>query len=356
MRVWKKTLSAACAAFFLAAQLAGCSKAHEESQQQAKQDVPQEDAPRKIYSDEQHERHTWLKLLWNEQYAELDKTIAAAYAQRDRGELSSDRLRGRFWQLQQADPPSFLPRIERWVEQQNSTYAYLARGLILLRGAGEVRGEGLARDVSEETWGHVRNLAQRGVDDMNKALELDPRCAMCVGGKIWAGYFLKGRDPRLIDQALALDPTLSQPVLAHFGLLYPQWGGSEAEMLAFIKKMEAAPETAKFSSQLNAVFYYRRGLDFQARGKAAAAIKEYETALSFYPDSDALKNVAELYLQQGQPAKAAQALERNLEQDPWDLYTIEALAQAYIGQGESAKGKAMQEKRTELITRFRNGE
>lgn len=329
--------------------LTGCQKPEPPQVQAAPE------APRKVYNDEQHERHTWLKLLWNEQYAELDKTIAAAYAQRDKGEISSNRLRGRFWQLQQADP-SFMPRFERWVEVQNSSYAYLGRGLNLLRGAGEVRGEGLAREVSEETWGHVRNLAQRGVDDMNKALELDPRCAMCVGGKIWAGYFLKDREPGLIDKALALDPTLRQPVEAHFGLLYPQWGGSEAQMLAFIKRMEGSPDTAKHVPGLNALFYFRRGLGYQAKGNVSEAIKEYETAISYYPDSDALKNVAELYVKEDQLDKAAAALEKNLQDDPWDLYTLEALAQVYFRQKENDKGKEMMAKRDELIARYRAGE
>lgn len=350
-----KRLFMLCVASLLVTQLVGCGSPHEERQQT--QSAGQAESPRKMYSDELHERHTWLKLLWIEQYAELDKTIADAYVQREKGTINSDRLRSRFWQLQQADG-NFEPKLNAWVEQQNSAHAHLARGLYWLQRAENLRGSGPAREVSAEIMEQVRQLARRGVEDLQKALDLDAHCAMCVGGKIWAAYFLGLSDPSLVDKALVLDPTLGQPVIAHFGLLYPQWGGSEKEMTAFIQKMEAVPETARFTPRLHAMFYFRRGLVLHAEGKdIPAAIEAYETAIGYFPDSDALKNVAELYLRQGKPAKATQALERNLEEnDAWDLYTLEALAQAYFGQGDSAKGKAMLEKRNELIARFRNGE
>ena len=105
------------------------------------------------------------------------------------------------------------------------------------------------------------------------------------------------------------------------------------------------------------MFYFRRGLinqyeqlDYQE------AIKNYEMAASHYPYDFAMKNLAELYMQQGDTQKAVTVLKRNLEaNDPWDLYSIEALAQAYFAQGEQSKGEAMIKKRDELLTRFRNG-
>lgn len=354
MPVWKRCFCASFAGLLLTLSLVACGGPVEEKQ--AQQSAPAEEAPRKHYTDELHQRHTWLRLLWVEQYAELEKTIVEAYAQRAQGTISSNTLRGRFWQLQYADA-AFAPKLDAWVAQENSPHAYLARGLNLLQRADNLRGSGPARSVPPEVMAQVKTLAQLGVADLEKSLELDARCAMCIGGKIWAAYFLGVSDPTLVDKALAIDPTLGQPVRAHFGLLYPEWGGSEAQMLAFIQKMEASSDTAKFVPRLHSLVELRRGLALQAQGKdIPAAIAAYEAAIAHYPDSDALKNVAELYLRQGQAGKAAKALDQNLEQDPWDLYTIEALAQAYFGLGESAKGKAMLEKRNELITRYRNGE
>ncbi|MBS1198892.1 MAG: hypothetical protein H6R18_2677 [Proteobacteria bacterium] len=309
------------------------------------------------YSDELHSRHVLLKLLWTEQYAELDRAIAQAYQEKEKGKLSSNRLRGRFWQLQNADP-AFESKFNGWVNAQKSAHAYLARGLFWLERANKLRGDNVASQIPSDRMEKVHELAQRAVDDLHLAREKDTRCAMCVGGEIWANLLLGQHDPELIENALSLDRSLWQPVASHFISLYPQWGGSEEQMSAFIKKMETQAEKEQIVPRLNAMFYFRRGLIQQYDHRNyPEAIKEYEMAVSYYPNDFALKNLAELYMLQGDTQKAVIALEKNLEaNDPWDLYSIEALAQAYFAQGEEGKGKRMMKKRDELLTRFRNGE
>ena len=130
MLIGKRRFCANLAGLLLTLLLAACSGPDED--RQAQQSAPVEEAPRKTYSDELHQRHTWLKLLWVEQYAELEKAIAEAYAQREQGAVSSNTLRGRFWQLQHADA-SFAPKFDAWVTQEKSAHAYLARGLNLLQ-------------------------------------------------------------------------------------------------------------------------------------------------------------------------------------------------------------------------------
>ncbi|MBU1236302.1 MAG: DUF4034 domain-containing protein [Gammaproteobacteria bacterium] len=309
------------------------------------------------YSDELHQRHALVKLLWEERYAELDQAIAQAYREREKGKLSSNRLRTRFWQLQNV-APAFTVRFDNWVARQGSSHAYLARGLFRLEQASRIRGDGPASGIPPARYAKVRELAQLGVDDLHQALDKDSRCAMCIGGEIFANLYLGRRDDELVEMAFLIDPTLWQPVAAHFMSLYPQWGGSEEEMNAFIRHMETLNGTEKIVQRLNAMFYFRRGLEQQFGYRDyAEATKEYETAISYFPDSYALKNVAAMYSAQGKHDKAAVALERNLrENDEWDLYTIEALAQAYFAQGKGSEGKRMMRKRDELLTRFRNGE
>ncbi len=309
------------------------------------------------YSDELHERHTLVKLLWDERYAELDQAITQAYKQREKGKLSSNQLRTRIWQLQSV-APAFSPRFDNWVARQGSSHAYLARGWFRLEQASKTRGDGLASGIPPERLAKVRELAELAIDDMQQALAKDSRCAMCIGGEIFANLYLGRRDDELVERAHLIDPALWQPVAAHFISLYPQWGGSEEEMKAFILHMETLKGTEKTVQRLNAVFYFRRGLTQQFGYRDyAEAIKEYETAISYFPDSYALKNVAVMYSTQGKHDMAAAALERNLrENDEWDLYTIEALAQAHFAQGKDGEGKKMMKRRDELLRRFRNGE
>jgi tetratricopeptide (TPR) repeat protein len=309
------------------------------------------------YSDELHQRHSLLKLLWEERYAELDQAITQAYRERDKGKLSSNQLRTRIWQLQSV-APDFAPRFDSWVARQQSSHAYLARGWYRIEQASKIRGDGPASGVPPDRYAKVRELAELGIEDMRQALAKDSRCAMCIGGEIFANLYLGRRDDELLERAFLIDPTLWQPVAAHFISLYPQWGGSEEEMKAFIHRMGTLTRAEKVVQRLNAMFYFQRGLiqQFELRDYMAA-IKEYETAISYFPDSFALKNIATIYSNQGRYDKAAEALERNLrDNDEWDLYTIEALAQAYFAQGKRGEGEKMIKRRVELLTRFRNGE
>lgn len=308
------------------------------------------------YSDELHQRHQLVFMLWNERYAELDQAIAQAYVEKGKGKLTSGQLRTRFWQLQNVDA-AYEPEFDAWVARSGSAHAYLARGWFRLEQASRARGDAPASKTPPERFAKSREKALSGVDDLHQALKKDPLCAMCVGGEIYANLYLGRRDPELVETALRLDPNLWQPVAAHFISLYPQWGGSEEEMQAFIRRMDTKGNE-KTVRRLNAMFYFRRGLAQQYNFRNYdEAIKEYETAISYSPNDDALKNVAEIYAQQGKHDKAAAALERNLrDNDEWDLYTIEALAQAYFAQGKNSDGTKMMRKRDELIRRFRNGE
>lgn len=308
------------------------------------------------YSDELSHRHNWLKLLWTEEYRELDQAIAKAYAYWRKGQLTSNQIRTRFWQLQHADP-NFSGKFDRWVASQDSAHAYLARGWFRLQQASNVRGDGPLANVSPDREETMRSMMQGGTEDMRQALRRDPLCAMCVGGEIFANLYLGERDPSLIDKALSLDPKLWQPVAAHLISLSPQWGGSDEEMVAFIRNMQERGTSKEVLDRLQAQRYFQLGVIEQYSGDSGKAVERYETALSYYPNSDALKNVAEIYAAQGRHDKAEASLERNLrENDEWDLYTIEALARVYFAQGKTRDGEKMNRKREELIGRFRRGE
>lgn len=309
------------------------------------------------YSDELSHRHSLLKLLWTEQYAKLDEAITQAYVDKRKGKLTSNQLRTRFWQLQYADP-AFTGRFDTWVARQDSAHAHLARGWFRLQQASKIRGDGPSAGIPPDRKSAMRALALAGEEDMAQALIKDPLCAMCVGGQIYANLYLGIRDSALIEKALSLDPDLWQPVAAHFISISPQWGGAAGEMEGFVRTMEERGRSKEFLNRLNAMLFFQYGLIEQYDHKDfALAIEKYERAISYFPNSDALKNVAELYANQGRHDKAEAALERNLrENDEWDLYSIEALAQAYFAQGKTGDGKKMMRKRDELVRRFRNGE
>ncbi len=309
------------------------------------------------YSDEMHERQTWRKLLWYEKYGELDQAIDQAYVERQKGKLSSNRLRGRFWELQQTDA-SFAPRFDAWVTNRKSAHAYLARGWFRLERAGKLRGDGPFRGIPPNRVAAMRDLALLGSEDMAQALTKEPLCAMCVGGQMYANILLGQSDPALIDLAVSLDPKLWQPFGLQLMSLSPQWGGSDSAMEDFINAMEQRGIDRKILDQLQARRLFQLGLNAQYGTRDYAEARQiYEQALTYFADSDVLKNLAELYAMEGDSAKAASLLERDLaENDEWDLYSIEALAQAYFAGGRESDGKRMLRRRAELFSRYSNGE
>lgn len=309
------------------------------------------------YSDEMHQRQTLRKLLWNGKYIELDKAIDQAYVERQKGKLSSNRLRGRFWQLQQTDS-NFAARFDAWVANRESAHAYLARGWYRLEQASKIRGDGPFRSIPVQRVTAMRDLAMLGTEDMAQALRKDPLCAMCVSGQIYANLLLGQADPTLLDTAISLDPKLWQPFALHLMSLSPQWGGSDGAMTDFIDKMERRGIDRSILDQLQARRLFQLGLILQYSTRDFAGAQEkYEQAIAYFADSDALKNLAELHAARGNHAKAASLLEKDLsENDEWDLYSIEALAQAYFADGRESEGNRMLRRRAELYSRYRNGE
>lgn len=309
------------------------------------------------YSDEMHQRQTWRKLLWYEKYGELDQAIDQAYVERQKGKLSSNRLRGRFWELEQTDA-NFAPRFDAWVANRQSAHAYLARGWYRLERARKLRGDGPFRGIPPNRVAAMRDLALLGSEDMAQALTKEPLCAMCVGGQMYANILLGQSDPALIDLAVSLDPKLWQPFGLQLMSLSPQWGGSDSAMEDFINAMEQRGIDRKILDQLQARRLFQLGLNAQYGTRDYAEARQiYEQALTYFADSDVLKNLAELYAMEGDSAKAASLLERDLaENDEWDLYSIEALAQAYFAGGRESDGKRMLRRRAELFSRYSNGE
>lgn len=309
------------------------------------------------YSDEMHQRQTLRKLLWHGKFVELDQAIDQAYRERQKGKLSSNRLRGRFWELQQTDS-NFAARFDAWVANRESAHAYLARGWYRLEQASKIRGDGPFRSIPAQRVTAMRDLALRGTEDMAQALRKDPLCAMCVSGQIYANLLLGQTDPTLLDTAISLDPKLWQPFALHLMSLSPQWGGSDGAMTGFIDEMEQRGIDRSILDRLQARRLFQLGLILQYGTRDFAGAQEkYEQAIAYFADSDALKNLAEIHAARGNHAKAASLLERNLsENDEWDLYSIEALAQAYFADGRESDGNRMLRRRAELYSRYRNGE
>lgn len=91
------------------------------------------------------------------------------------------------------------------------------------------------------------------------------------------------------------------------------------------------------------------------RGDPDLALEWYERGRTEHPYDMLMKHLAAAYMEKKEVGKAVTILEDNLKlNDAWDLYTIEALAQAYFESEQQDKGKEMLRKRDEAQHRYNN--
>lgn len=310
-----------------------------------------------IYDDNLHVRHGMLKLLWTEQYAELDRALDEQYRLYQDGKLKAAAFVSQLWTLQMADKDHFSQRFDAWVAARpDSRWASLAQGLFFLQAAWNARGQDVAARTPEHQMAAMREWAQRAVATLRRAADNEVSPALYGGGLIGAGMLLgdSSGSEGLMRAALDADPKIWMAPIAYFQQLYPQWGGSEEAMLGFIDEIRG--QHPQLAARLDADVWWRRGLDDETSGRIESAMVRYESAIAIYPHADALKNLGEIYVRAGRCKDAEKVLETNLEKnDPWDLWTIEMLHQAQTCNGDSLKAMLTMGKRDELIRRYREG-
>lgn len=309
------------------------------------------------YSDPLHERHQLLKMLWTERYAELDQALATGYEKYQRGKITGARFTSWFWQLEHADP-AFAQRYQKWVETMpDSGWAHLTRGLFLVQRAYQERGDRVASETPDGRFERMEDYLSDASDELEIAAQHLPRCALCIGGQLNVNLLRGERrhNRELIDQALGYDLNIWRPVYAYYTSLYPQWGGSEAEMQAFAREVGLRiPELGK---RLEALFYWQRGLNYGYAGRSAEQIESFRLAADTFPSDEVLKSLAGAYMEQGDFEAAIPVLEQNLEvNDEWDLWSLESLHQAYVATGEDGKARRILSRRDEYLSRYHRGE
>ncbi|MEZ0233010.1 MAG: tetratricopeptide repeat protein [Methylophilaceae bacterium] len=308
------------------------------------------------YNDNLHVRHGMLKLLWQEHYAELDDALNQQYQLYRAGKLKGRDFSDQIWTLQMADP-LFAPRFEKYTESKpESRWAYLVQGFFLLQQASNARGDDVGARTSADKFSRMTDLAMNARYAFKQAEKNSAPESFTAAGLIKINMLLGVRagNADLVSDGMMADPTIWRAAIAYFNTLYPQWGGTEAEMLAFIQRVK--PGNPKLAEYLDADFYWRRGLDLELAGRTDEAIATYNQSIKIYPHADALKNVGGIYLRQGQCELAEEVLKKNLkENDEWDLWTLETLHQAQVCAGSSWQARRTLSKRDELIYRYHDG-
>ena len=308
------------------------------------------------YHDEEHERNILNGLLVNEEYGALETALSKANKKYALEKLSPNILAARFRALADINADNIIVRFDSWVEKKDSGNAHLARGMFLLVQAWEARGSTLAAETSDAQFNAFRKLATRAKADLVIASEKLTGCALCAGELIVANRALGGlsdESASLLETAIRYDPYMERPVLNFFPNLFPQWGGSFGEMESFISAMRNKVKDPAIIDELESRMCWERGRFAEQEKNSSLTLEWYQRGVNAHPYDMLMKNLAEIYSKNGDHQQAAEILEKNIVANgEWDLYTTEALAQAYYALGENKKGDKMMKKRDELQRRY----
>jgi len=309
------------------------------------------------YHDNLHVRHHQLLLLWNNQYQALETSLNEQYALYKKGKLTGSEFSRQIFSLEYANEGAESRFVGYEQAIPDSQWSHLLHGLYLVRLADDARGDEVVSKTPQANFDKMHDLAEHAKILLETAHEYKAPFSLYAGGMIKVNRMLGIREENesLAKEAVARDHDVWRAANAYFLTLYPQWGGSEEAMAAFVAQVR--PANPKLAKALEAKIYLRRGVAYKGSHDIDAAISQYKQAIDIYPDENALKDLGEIYLQTNQCVLAVAVLERNLEEnDEWDLWTLESLAQAHKCAGNSWRAKLVDVKRSELFTRYSKGE
>ncbi|MBZ9714324.1 DUF4034 domain-containing protein [Deinococcus multiflagellatus] len=191
-----------------------------------------------------------LRLLRDEQYGTLQEHLGGLQRQFEAGQLAERDLLNAFQAFQQPDP-ALGERFSAWMDAHVGSYeAHVALAEWLLSRAWAARGEAKSSHVSDQGWRGLEHFTEQATACAGHAVTLtaNPLAAWAVIG--WAANSLGCRVsaaevdaqqyPDWFTQGLAANPqslTLRRIMLYH---LREEWGGSEAQMLAFVRHQQAS--------------------------------------------------------------------------------------------------------------------
>ena len=307
--------------------------------------------------DNLHTRVHQLLLLWNSRYPELEASLNDQYGLYRNGKLSGREFSNQIFFLEYANEGAEAKFVGYEQAMPDSKWAHLLHGLYLNRLAVDARGQEVVSKTPRQNFNKMRELALQANDLLAIAHQHQAPFSLYAGGMVEVNRMLNTQEGNklLVDEAIAGDHDVWRAPYNYFLTLYPQWGGSEEAMKAYIS--EVKPNNPKLANALQAKFYWRKGKKYSVDGDTDLAVLQYKLAADTSPDVNTLKDLGEIYLQKNQCDDAVKVLNRNLtENDEWDTWTLNALKQAYDCSGDSWQAKQVQLKIDELYARYSQGE
>ena len=302
---------------------AGASAQEEEEEQYADERVAQARPERPPLAIVDPEQQKIAALLEKRDFAELERVLAGSQLEFEKDPKSALPLERAFRAFQKL-PRSSDAALSEWVRASPSSYvARLARGAFYLSQGLEARGTKYRKETPKEDLRTMEAYFEKSSADLERSLQLSQkpylsrRCLMTI-----ALYGSRSEMRTQYQEALKLAPGSIETRLAYMRSLEPRWGGSYAEMEAFVAESRKALEP-KVANRLAARIQAYRGFE-SSNGKDFGKALEYlDQAIALDEDAEVLCQRSYVFGQLNRDKEAFADVGRALSKTPDDRYCME---------------------------------
>ncbi len=224
-----------------------------------------------------------LAMAKNGQIAELDALLSGYQESFEAGKISERVVNFAFWSFSNSDP-ALAPRFDAWIKQMPNSYsALLARGLYR-RNLGRIsRGSRSARHTGKSRYEKMRLYLDLAASDVISAIEINNRLGTAYGALIGIYMLNSSRNERERAVGIGLR-AVPNSFTIHYRYLYsllPWWGGSLAEIRAFIDEMKRLSPRDGNLKMLEGFHDFAIAEDLARGGKRREALEYFDRALSY---------------------------------------------------------------------------
>ncbi len=224
-----------------------------------------------------------LAMAKNGQIAKLDALLSGYQESFEAGKISERVVNFAFWSFSNSDP-ALAPRFDVWIEQMPNSYsALLARGLYR-RNLGKIsRGSRSARRTGESRYEKMRLYLDLATSDVIAAIEINSKLGTAYGALIGIYMLNSSRNERERAVGIGLR-AVPNSFTIHYRYLYsllPWWGGSLAEIRAFIDEMKRLSPRDGNLKMLEGFYDFAIAEGLARNGKRREALEYFDRSLSY---------------------------------------------------------------------------
>lgn len=262
-----------------------------------------------------------LHLLQKQEYSQLNDTLMSYQSLYESGRTNERVVAFSFSIFSNVDP-ALEERLSSWIEKFPKSYAaYMARGIYYYSVGYEYRGFRFISDTKGKQINKMRKYMDKGFKDLIKASSLTKKSTLAYSYMIdltrTSGP--KQMVKRLLKKGLSINPASYSVRMSYLNSLQPKWGGTLAEIGAFLHDTESyvyknprlksllgyldytkadifkldkrRDKAAEYYDKAlrygaNSLYLYRRGVNHYFLENYQAALKDFNRVLEIWPQHD----------------------------------------------------------------------